>query len=170
MRAAQEKLLQEMQADVKRLAGEQRSLKEIAEGMRNDLKENERVLGRMDKISEDMDEVIKDLESGDVSERTLQKEERILSRLLDAQRSVHTRDYEKDRLSRTAADVYSKPGAASSVQPASQLLREEIRRAMALKAPGEFEDLIRLYFRALAEETPAGTGTGNGTGTGTGTE
>jgi hypothetical protein len=106
-----------------------------------------------------MDEVIKDLESGDLSARTRQKEERILSRLLDAERSVHTRDYEKDRMSRTAGDVFSKPGAATSVQPASQLLREEIRRAMALKAPGEFEDLIRLYFRALAEETSAAPGT-----------
>jgi chromosome segregation ATPase len=159
LRAAQERLVQEMQADVKRLAGEQRSLREIAEDMKNDLKQNERVLGRMDKIAEEMDEVIKDLESGDVNEGTLQKEERILSRLLDAQRSVHTRDYEKDRVSRTAGDVYSKPSAASSVQPASQLLREEIRRAMALKAPGEFEDLIRLYFRALAEETSPAPGT-----------
>lgn len=158
LRAAQEKLLQEMQADVKRVAGEQRSLKEIAEQIKKDLKQNERVLGRMDKISEEMDEVIKDLESGDLNERTLQKEERILSRLLDAQRAVHTRDYEKDRVSRTAGDVFSKAGGVRSVQPASQMLREEIRRAMALKAPGEFEDLIRLYFRALAEETSAGPG------------
>jgi len=159
LRAAQEKLLQEMQADVKRLAGEQRSLREIAEGIKDDFKQNERVLGRMDKIAEEMDEVIKDLESGDLSERTRQKQERILSRLLDAQRSVHTRDYEKDRISRAAGDVFSKPGATTSVQPASQLLREEIRRAMALKAPGEFEDLIRLYFRALAEETSPATET-----------
>jgi hypothetical protein len=26
---------------------------------------------------------------------------------------------------------------------------------MSLKAPGEFEDLIKLYFRALAEEAPS---------------
>jgi hypothetical protein len=29
---------------------------------------------------------------------------------------------------------------------------------MELKAPGEFEDLIRLYFRALAEESQAAPG------------
>jgi hypothetical protein len=26
---------------------------------------------------------------------------------------------------------------------------------MQLKAPGEFEELIRMYFRALADESPA---------------
>lgn len=158
MRAAQERLMQEMQADVQRLAGEQRSLKEIAEQIRNDLKQNERTLGRMDKITEEMDEVIKDLESGELGDQTLRKQERILSRLLDAQRSIHSRDYEKDRMSKTAGDVFSEGSGSLSVRPASQMLREEIRRAMSLKAPGEYEELIRLYFRALAEETQSSPG------------
>ena len=155
LRAAQERLIQEMQADVGRLLGEQRSLREIAEQIQKDLKQNERVLGRMDKITEEMDEVIRDLEAGEIGDHTLRKQERILSRLLDAQRSIHSRDYEKERTSKTAEDVFSEARGVPSVRPASEMLREEIRRAMALKAPGEFEDLIRLYFRALAEETQA---------------
>jgi hypothetical protein len=155
LRAAQEKLRQEMQADVQRLAGEQRSLKDIAEKMQKDFKQNERTLGRVDKIVEEMEEVIKDLESGKLDEETLNKEERILSRLLDAQRSVHSRDYEKERVSTTAGNVFSEGGSAAVPPTGAQALREEIRRAMELKAPGEFEDLIRLYFRALAEESQA---------------
>jgi hypothetical protein len=155
MRAAQEKLRQEMQAEVQRLAGEQRSLKDIAEKMRKDFKQNERTLGRVDKIVDEMNEVIKDLESGKLDEETLDKEERILSRLLDAQRSVHSRDYEKERVSKTAGEMFSEGGAGAASPIGAQALREEIRRAMELKAPGEFEDLIRLYFRALAEESQA---------------
>ena len=158
LRATQEKLMQQMQSEVQRLAGEQRSLKEIAEQIQKDFKQNERVLGRMDRIVQEMDEVIKDLEDGTLDDETLNKEERILSRLLDAQRSVHSRDYEKERESTTAGDVFSDGGAAASSLSSSQALREEIRRAMALKAPGEFEDLIRLYFRALAEEAQATPG------------
>jgi hypothetical protein len=155
LRAAQEKLMQEMQADVERLAGQQRSLRELAEQIQKDVKQNERILGRMDRTLEEMDEVIKDLEGGSLGEQTLRKEERILSRLLDAQRSIHSRDYEKQRVSKTAEDVFSKGGDLSSARPGSQALREEIRRAMELKAPGEFEELIRLYFRALADEAQA---------------
>jgi len=158
LRATQEKLMQQMQAEVQRLAGEQRSLKDIAEQIRKDFKQNERVLGRVDRIVEEMEEVIRDLEDGTLDDETLKKEERILSRLLDAQRSVHSRDYEKERESTTAGDVFSGGGAPPSSLSSSQALREEIRRAMALKAPGEFEDLIRLYFRALAEEAQAAPG------------
>ncbi|MEJ2720896.1 MAG: hypothetical protein P8181_07110, partial [bacterium] len=156
MRAAQEKLRQQMQADVGRVAGQQRSLKEIAEQIQKDMKDNERVLGRMDKIVDEMEEVIKDFDDGTLDDQTLRRQERILSRLLDANRSIHSRDYEKKRQSETAEDIFSK--AAGSLPPGTtaQMLREEIRRAMTLKAPGEFEDLIRMYFRALAEETPPG--------------
>ena len=105
-----------------------------------------------DRIIDEMEEVIRDIEGGTLDENTLQKEERILSRLLDAQRSIHSRDYEKKRTSETAAEMYSDARGVPESRPQSQMLREEIRRAMALKAPGEFEDLIRLYFRALAEE------------------
>ncbi len=159
LRAAQEKLRQEMQADVQRLAGEQRSLRDIAEKMQKDFKQNERTLGRVDKIVDEMNEVIKDLESGKLDEETLNKEERILSRLLDAQRSVHSRDYEKKRESTHGGGRVLRRRRRRRFRPSgAQALREEIRRAMELKAPGEFEDLIRLYFRALAEESQAAPG------------
>ena len=67
-----------------------------------------------------------------------------------------SRDYEKKRTSETADEMYSDASVLSASRQQSQILREEIRRAMALKAPGEFEDLIRLYFRALAEEATMG--------------
>ena len=152
MRAAQEKLLQERQAAMRRLIGQQRSLQEMAENLQKDVKKGDRPLGRMDKIVEEMKEVLRDLEGGVLSEQTLRNQERIVSRLLDAQRSVHSRDYEKKRLGVTAEDVFSNLAEGADSRRTSHMLREEIRRAMALKAPGEFEDLIRLYFRALAEE------------------
>ena len=156
MRAGQEKMMQQMQAEVERLGGQQRSMKELAEQIRDDLKREETPLGRMDRIIDEMDEIIRDIESGALDQSTLEKEERILSRLLDAQRSIHSRDYEKKRTSETAGEMYSDASVLSASRQQSQMLREEIRRAMALKAPGEFEDLIRLYFRALAEEATTG--------------
>jgi hypothetical protein len=157
MRAAEEQLLQERLAAIERLAGQQRSLREMTERMQKDLDSNKRILGRTEKLMQEMDEVIRDFDSGILDEETVRNEERILSRLLDANRSVHSRDYEKKRVSTTAGDVFSNPVGTDASAPNSQLLREEIRRAMLLKAPGEFEDLIKLYFRALAEEArPAG--------------
>jgi hypothetical protein len=153
MQAAQERMLQEQLAGMQRLAAEQRSLQELAEEI-NDRVGDDKPLGRLDKAIEQMEEVIRDIEGGNLSEETIRKEQQILSRMLDAQRSIHTRDYEKKRESMTADDLYSEAVGSTAQKQAEPELREEIRRAMMLKAPGEFEDLIKMYFRALAEEAP----------------
>jgi ABC-type transporter Mla subunit MlaD len=151
-----EKLRMERQAKMKRLAAAQRSLQELARRIEKQLKDDKASLGRMDKILEDMEKVIENLEGGNLDRKTLDHEERILSRLLDAQRSVHTRDYERKRESMTAGDVFSRGAPGSDGKSREQQLREEIKRAMKLKAPGEFEDLIRIYFRAIAEGLSGG--------------
>jgi hypothetical protein len=164
MQAMKERMLQERQAMMKRLEGQQRSLQDMAKDVQQNQNSDERVLGRMDRIVEEMQEVIRDLADGVLDEDTMRKEQRIVSRLLDANRSVHSRDYEKKRRSTTAREMYSDAQGGASPQATSQQLREEIRRAMSLKAPGEFEDLIRLYFRALAEEAPASASGSSGSG------
>jgi hypothetical protein len=156
MHMLKEQLRQQRQAEMKRLAAAQRSLKDVGKEIQDQLNDEENMLGRMEKILEEMDEVIRDLESGTMDERTIEHEERIMSRLLDAQRSIHTRDYEKKRKSKTADDLYSSDGRILLDKESAMDLREAIRQALKLKAPGEFEDLIRLYFRALAEEHNAG--------------
>jgi hypothetical protein len=147
--------LEQMMQQLKRLSGRQRTLKEIAEEIQKSLDKDKDVLGRMDKTIEEMEEVIRDLESGVLDRSVVEKEQRIISRLLDAQRSVHTRDYEKTRTSESAEDIFSRKLTRGTKTPVTQTLREAIQRAMNIKAPGEFEDLIRLYFRALAEEAAA---------------
>jgi hypothetical protein len=76
MRATQERMLQERQAAIERLAGQQRSLAQMAEQMGKDLKDNKRVLGRMDKIMEEMEEVIRDLDSGILDDQTVRNMQR----------------------------------------------------------------------------------------------
>lgn len=155
MRMTEEALRQQRQAQLDRLAGQQRSLQEIAKQIEESAKGNRETLGQLDRTIEDMEAVVEALERGAIDEDLVNKEQRILSRLLDAERSVHTRDYEKRRESVSAEDVFSKSLGRRPEGADAQSLRDEIQRAMQLKAPGEFEDLIRMYFRALADEAPA---------------
>jgi len=153
MQMMQEAMAQERQAQLDRLAGQQRSMQEIAKQIQESMKEEREGLGRLDRVIEEMEAVARSLESGRLDSNLVNKEQRILSRLLDAERSIHTRDYEQKRQSVTAEEMFSRSLGTRPDAPASQSLREEIRRAMQLKAPSEFEDLIKLYFRALAEES-----------------
>ncbi len=115
--------------------------------------QTDRMLGDLNRIAQQMEEVVHDLLEEDLSRETLDKQERILSRLLDAQRSVNRRDYERKRESRTAEAVYSDDEPLDSFS-AERLkkLRQDIDRALASRLPAEYERLIREYFRALSQE------------------
>jgi hypothetical protein len=154
MRMAEEALRQQRDAQLERLAGEQRSLAEIAKQIQESMQREREGVGKLDRAIEEMEAVAEALRRGELSEDLVNREQRILSRLLDAERSVHTRDYEQKRESTTAEDIFSKSLGRRADDPGAQTLRDEIQRAMQLKAPGEFEELIRLYFRALAGEPP----------------
>jgi len=159
MRLAEEAMRQRQQAQMDRLAGEQRSLQELAKQIQESLENERRAPGQLEKAIEDMEAVVESLRQGSLDDDLVNRQQRILSRMLDAERSVHTRDYEKERESMTADEVFSKTLGRRPESADAQTLRDEIQRAMQLKAPGEFEELIRMYFRALADEAPADTET-----------
>jgi hypothetical protein len=156
-----EQLRQQRQAQLDRMASQQRSLKELAEEIQRSMKGNQELLGRLDRTVDEMESVSRSLEQGNIDQDLVRREQRILSRMLDAQRSVNSRDYEQKRESVTAEEIFSKSLGLRPDESESQSLRDEIRRAMQLKAPGEFEDLIKLYFRALAEESAVHSGGGS---------
>jgi hypothetical protein len=103
-------------------------------------------LGNMDGVSEDMKAVEQDLRSGRLDQETVNRQQRILSRLLDAPRAVEKRDYSRKRTSRPGVDVVrSSPGALSP-----ELLRSRPSLA-SLLAKGS-RDPVTPKFRALVDE------------------
>jgi hypothetical protein len=155
LRLTEEALRQQRQAELDRLSGQQRSLEDVAKQIQESMKKERQGLGKLDRAVKDMEAVTEALRKGELNDDLVNKEQRILSRLLDAERSVNSRDYEQKRESQTAQDVFSKSLGRRGEGAGAQSLRDEIQRAMQLKAPGEFEDLIRMYFRALAGESGA---------------
>jgi hypothetical protein len=110
--------------------------------------EAERLLGDLSQLGRDMETVGEDIEGGLISEDTLRRQERILSRMLDARNSVRERDYSNRRESRTAGRLYGdQAGREGSGDDEDRPGR---RRFQPLeKAPLEYRDLVRRYFSAL---------------------
>jgi hypothetical protein len=141
----------EMKAAQERLAEEARRLaKEF--GDRRD------VLGRLDEMADDMEEALAEMGRSGASQETVDRQKRILSRLLDAQRSLRRRDYMRERLSRPGEEVGREaPGALpEGVTRATEELREDLLRAMERSYPAEYRDLIRAYFDGLARDAGGG--------------
>ena len=147
-------LTPEQAADMARLAGEQgmvrKSLEELSrEAMKTG--DMSKLLGDLDRITQDMREVQTDLAEGNVNPETLHKQERILSRMLDAQRSMRERDYDKQRKAESGTTIARQGPRAldMSTQEGRTKLQQDLLRALEEGYSKDYEDLIRKYFDAL---------------------
>jgi hypothetical protein len=102
-------------------------------------------------MAKEMQEIISDMKSGNISEETIRRQEKILSRLLDASRSTREQDFEKQREAKSGQNF-------SRTSPASLDMRTQEGRTRALQEllrstqqgyTKDYEALIRRYFEAL---------------------
>jgi regulator of replication initiation timing len=148
-------LSMEERAGMARLRAEQRAIREGVEDLMGG--DEGEVLGRLDKVVEDMQEVERDIEAGRLDAETLRRQEKIFERLLDAQRSVQRRDFKQERQSESADELAPLwPDDLRGDDPLAKL-RDEIRRGLGEAAPPEYEELIQEYYRSLLERQDAGT-------------
>ncbi len=143
-------------AEMGRLAAEQGAVRKSLEDLAREAArsgEMSKMLGDLQRVARDMREVQTDLAGGNVNPETMSKQDRILSRLLDAQRSMRERDYEKRRKaeSGTAKARQSPPPIDLSTVEGRNRLQRDLLRAMEEGYARDYEELIKKYFEALQE-------------------
>lgn len=153
----QGKLTQEMMAQLQRLAAEQETIRKSLEQLNKEAQEagkSKSLAANLQKILDEMKEVVTNLETEKLDDELVKQQERILSRLLDAQRSINERDYEKERKSTTGKNVNrnSPPDLILSNEERKNKIRDELQKAMNQGYKKDYEDLIRKYFEALEKE------------------
>lgn len=144
----------EQQAEMARLAAAQELIRKSLEELAQESQasgQSGRILGDLNHIAEEMREVQHDLEEGTVTPEILRKQERILSRLLDSQRSMREQDYENRRQAETATDIIRKgpPELDVSTLEGLNRLRNDMLKAMEEGYSRDYEELIRSYYEAL---------------------
>jgi len=145
---------QELRSQMKRLGEQQAGLAgqmgELSEEEKQRQRpEGERVLGDLGQLGLDMETLSRDLEDGLVSEETLIRQERILSRMLDARNSVRRRDYTTRRESQTAHRLFDRQDGNEGSDEDGEDNPFRLRYQPLEKAPLEYRDLVRRYFTAL---------------------
>jgi hypothetical protein len=139
---------------MQRLAAEQGAVRKGLARLEKEFGNRSEVLGKLDDMGEEMKKVVGDLERLKVDQSTLDRQKKILSRLLDAEKSMRERDFSEKRRAEVGEDV-SRPSpkelSTDLLQP-GQIAKDDLSKFLEESYPKEYDQLIKEYFKALSEE------------------
>ena len=155
--AQQGRLTEGEQGRLRRLAAQQRQLQKLMRDLQQKYGEHSNVLGNMQEMSKEMGEVARRMELSKLDRETIRRQQKILSRLLDAQRSVRQRDFSKKRRSEVGKNfvVKNPRKLPRNLLQRRNRLQEDILRAKKSGYSEDFLNLIQSYYEALYEENRA---------------
>jgi len=145
-------LSQEQLQEMGRLANQQDAVRKSMEQLNKEAQESQdknRILGDLQRIADEMKEVVENLQQNNVNPNTLRQQQRILSRMLDAQTSMRERDYEQRRTSTAGTTPVRRSPAETQDESAQNQLRRDLLKAIEEGYSKDYQDLIRKYYDAL---------------------
>ena len=142
---------------MRQLAAQQQLIREATERLAERAEQMAQMLGSLEDVAEEMTEVEQSLRQGELDEQVLNRQEQILTRMLDSLKSLQKRDVGKQR----KAEVAEKPETpAQEVPPLHPELLEIVQKLEASPHAKELEDIpfqyreqLRRYFKALSQKT-----------------
>ncbi|HSW56386.1 MAG TPA: DUF4175 family protein [Ignavibacteriaceae bacterium] len=148
----------QQQLEMQRLGQQQQLIQKSLEQLNQEAKvsgQSTKLPADLDNILKKMQEVITDMRGEKLDDNLIQKQENILSKLLDAQRSINERDYEKERESRTGETISRNlpPELNLSSTNSMNKIRDELNKAVKEGYSRDYEDLIRKYYEILQNES-----------------
>jgi hypothetical protein len=153
----QGKLTPQQQAQLQRLAQQQELIKKSIQQLNKEAKESglsKKIPTSLENIVNEMREVISDMNTEKLDDNLIQKQERILSKMLDAQRSINERDFEKKRESQSGENIVRESPAELNLssEKGKDTLQDELNRTVREGYLRDYEILIRKYFETLQKE------------------
>ena len=147
------KYTQQQLSQLKRLQQQQELIRKSLQELNKEAKttgKSKSLAADLDEILKQMQEVITNMNNSRLDDNVVQVQERILSKLLDAQRSVNERDYDKRRESFTGKDVIRlSPDDLTLDEQIKNTLRDELLKAINEGYSKDYEELIKKYFEQL---------------------
>ncbi len=153
--AAQKEAMRQ-QAQLSRMAAQQsaiqKSIEELAKEQQEARQGDRKAADKLQQIADEMQQVLNDMRnSGGIKAETIQRQERILSRLLEAQRSTHEREKDEQREGKSGANVSreSPRDLDLSTPEGREKLQQELQRAKESGYSKDYDALTRKYLESL---------------------
>jgi len=154
----QGQLSPEQQGQLQRLAQQQQLIQKSLEQLNKEARESgesKKIPADLESLVNQMKEVVTDMNTEKLTDDLIQKQERILSKLLDAQRSINERDYEKERKSEVGRNYTRNSPAELNLRKETQKdkLRDALNNAVREGYNTDYEQMIRKYFEVLQQQS-----------------
>jgi len=151
------RMTQQQMAQLQRLAQQQSLIKKSMQALNKEAKEtgqSKKLPVDFDRVIQDMKEVITGMKTQKLDAELITTQNRILSKLLDAQRSINEKDYEKRRESNSGTDIVKKSPEQIDFEKKqnSDEIRRELLNSIKEGYSKDYQELIRNYFEALQKE------------------
>ncbi|MGB2805334.1 MAG: DUF4175 family protein [Candidatus Zixiibacteriota bacterium] len=142
------------QAALQRLAAEQEAIRKSLSELESEFGNRSEILGRLGELGKEMKKVVDDFEGMRIDQTTIDRQKKILSRLLDAEKSMRERDYSRQRRAEVGEDVARRSPERLSPEATRKeaTAKDDLTRFMQEAYPKEYEQMIRDYFKALSDE------------------
>ena len=147
------RLASDAQQRLQQMAEQQQVIRQQLRDLSRNPEARGKLLGDLDRIADQMEETIQELRAAQTDRQTIDRQQQILTRLLQAQQSLRERGREEQREGRSTDDIFREsPGALPASEEAEQLRRDLLRALEAGYAP-EYQELIKRYFELLQQQS-----------------
>jgi hypothetical protein len=143
----------DQQERLQQMARQQQAIKRQLEQLNQEGGAQNQLMGDLERIAEQMEETIQELQQNQTDRRTIERQQQILTRMLNAQKSLQQQGREEQREGREADDAFDResPGELTREEQIDRLRRDLIRALETGYAP-DYEDLIKRYFELLQQQ------------------
>ncbi|NNF04209.1 MAG: chromosome partitioning protein ParA, partial [Rhodothermales bacterium] len=149
------RLTQDMQERLRQLGSQQEQIRSDLRQLSRERDAQNKLLGDLNRIAEQMAESIEEMQQSRVSRRTVQRQQQILTRLLEASKSLQERGKDNKRQGRTAEEILRESPADLTPAEQAERLRRDLIRALETGYSADYQDLIRRYFELLQNRESA---------------
>jgi hypothetical protein len=145
------RLTVDQQERLDQLRSQQEALRRQLEELSRNDEAAGRVLGDLKRIAEQMEESLEEMQRREVGRPLIRRQQQILTRLLDAQRSIRERGREERREGEQARETRRTPPSPLPESSPAERLRRDLLRALEAGYSTDYEELIKRYFELLQE-------------------
>jgi len=150
---AGDRLSQDQMERLDQMARQQNEIRRQLEDLqrRGALNPGDSLLSELERLAEEMEDAINDLRGGSVDPIMVQRQQNILSRMLQAERAMDQREQEERREGTTAEDIQRTSPPEITLEELEREIRNRLQDPNYTRFTEDYERLIRIYFEILRE-------------------